>query len=225
MPSSACPSCISSLILTTPWGVISFSPFPMRKLWPREFVTFPRPHSKQVVELGFEPCLPRPSMPALYGPSVLHHPGKKLMHHKIILIPHPLDAFRYVPFLCYPQLLVTMPHIDVLTLIGLKLPFGKSCDVLLPNQLLTPPFIPPHRHSDTSGSLSCLFFFFFLSSSLLSWTAPMTLFPSIHSLYWHQSTLESTFLFLYLFVFIYLLIFLFEHAHGVRKFLGQGSNL
>ena len=121
----------------------------------------------------------------------------------------PWDAFGYVPFLCYPQLLVTMPHIDVLTLIGLKLPFGKSCDVLLPNQLLTPPFIPPHRHSDTSGSLSCLFFFFFLSSSLLSWTAPMTLFPSIHSLYWHQSTLESTFLFLYLFVFIYLLIFLF----------------
>ena len=108
---------------------------------------------------------------------------EKSVHHKIILILIPWDAFGYVPFLCYPQLLVTMPHIDVLTLIGLKLPFGKSCDVLLPNQLLTPPFIPPHRHSDTSGSLSCLFFFFFLSSSLLSWTAPMTLFPSIHSLY------------------------------------------
>ena len=34
-------------------------------------------------------CLPRPSMPALYGSSVLYHSGKKSMHHKIILTSFP----------------------------------------------------------------------------------------------------------------------------------------
>ena len=82
----------------------------------------------------------------------------------------PWDAFGYVPFLCYPQLLVTMPHIDVLTLIGLKLPFGKSCDVLLPNQLSAPPFVPASGRLPDSDS-----------SSLLTWMTAITSFspPSI----------------------------------------------
>lgn len=147
-------------------------------------VTFPRPQSEQVVELGFEPCPPGLQSPCPLPPQYTPLSEKKINILQNSTYPHLMWCFLIFAILFHfiQKILVHTHYTDFLTLSNWSQ--AAYCYILRPECLLLLP--TPSQWTRPQ--------FWLPITSCLGDHSNLLIFCAICSSYWDQSNLENAFL-------------------------------